>query len=517
MKIFNKLALVGILLTGGLACTDLDEELKDTFTESFDPSNPGFGESENTNVALPNDGLNAAYGALRNGAANHGSYFSVSEVSTDEVVITQKGGDWFDGGIWLNMHRHDFLPTNPGLNGAWNDNYSGIFQCNALLQTGELSANQIAQVRAVRAYFYWRLMDLFGNIKIQLVPGQDVQQTSRQVAYDFIESELQAAIPDLEEARVYGRINRSTAYALLARLYLNSEVYIGSARWQDAIDAADMVINSGLYDLAPDFGDVFSPSNANNAGTIEVIYGIPFDESTDDNDDGTAMTFAQMTLHYPSQLTFDLQQQPWNGYSTLEEFYNSFEDTDARKEASFIVGPQTDLNGNPILDVAFDEADLDGAAVNYTPEINMLAPNGSRQAGARMGKYSFKIGQLPAMDNDYVLLRYGELLLVKAEAAARLAGNWSDATTLSLVNQLRTRAGVSEFTTLSEEEFLAERGREVFQESLRRTDLIRFGRWGDAWWEKPAHGDEFKNIMPIPLDQINAADPAFPLTQNTGY
>ncbi|MFT7056150.1 MAG: hypothetical protein ACJAR3_001781 [Roseivirga sp.] len=119
------------------------------------------------------------------------------------------------------------------------------------------------------------------------------------------------------------------------------------------------------------------------------------------------------------------------------------------------------------------------------------------------------------MDNDYVLFRYGEVLLMKAEATARLNGNWSDATALALVNQVRSRAGVAAFSSMTEGQFLAERGREMFQESIRRTDLVRFNRWGDAWWEKAAHNNANLNIFPIPNDQIQAA--LGTLTQNPGY
>lgn len=269
-----------------------------------------------------------------------------------------------------------------------------------------------------------------------------------------------------------------------------------------------MVINSGQYDLDSDFAAVFAPDNVDN---VEHIFIAPYDEVT-----GSGMNFAQMTLHYPSQLTFDLQNQPWNGYSTLEEFYNSFDANDVRREASFIAGPQTDLNGNPILDVAFDKADPDGAPINYTPAINELAPNGSRQAGARLGKFSFKIGQGNEMDNDYTILRYADVLMAKAEAVARRDANWSNATTLGLVNQIRARAGVSNFSSLTADQFLAELGREFFQESKRRTDLIRFDAWGDAWWEKDGHNDSYKNVMPIPLDQINATQDGS-LTQHADY
>ena len=517
MKYLNKFSYIVALSFLFFSCTDLDESLNSGFTDSFTPNNPGFGESVNVNIPTPADGMGAAFTTLLNGTANHGGYFSVQGIPTDEMVITQKGGDWFDGGIWLNMHVHDFRPTNPGLNGGWGQNYGGIAQVNDLLASGNMDANQTAQLRTLRAYYYWRLMDMFGRIKIITQPGVDSDQVDRPVVFDFVVQELTEALPDLTPTAGYSRITSGAANALLARLYLNGEVYTrpypytpgtGQTFWQEAIDAADEVINSGQYELDSSFESLFGPANVQSP---EHIFIVPFDEST-----GQGMNFAQMTLHYPSQLTWNLAEQPWNGYSTLEAFYNSYDSNDDRQEAFFIEGPQVDAQGNPILDVAFDEADTFGPQVNYTPFINELAPNGSRQAGARMGKFSFKMGQRPDMDNDYTLLRYADVLLMKAEAVARQNSNWSDPTTLLLVNQVRERANASTLTSLTEEEFLAERGREMFQESIRRTDLIRFNAWGNPWWEKPGHSADYKNVMPIPLPQIQATTDGS-LTQHPDY
>jgi len=518
MKYLNRILLVTLTVFVGYACSDLDENLRGDLTSpQEDVNNEGFGNTPNVNGTIPSDGLSAAYATLLNGTAQHENYFTITGVSTDELAITQKGGDWFDGGIWLNMHRHDFRPTNPGINNAWTTTYAGITEANTLLASGSLSANQTAQMRTLRAYYYWRLMDTFGRVKIITTPGGDAPQVDRPAVYAFVISELLAAIPDLGTNNGYSRLNEYSAYAMLAELYLNAEVYTrpypytpgtGTAAWQDAIDAADMVINSGVYDLDSDYASVFAPDNVDN---VEHIFIAPFDQTT-----GTGMNFAQMTLHYPSQLVYDLAEQPWNGYSSLEAFYNSYDATDVRRAANFIEGAQIQLDGNPALDVAFDQADPDGAPVNYTPFINELAPNGSRQGGVRMGKFSFKIGQGNEMDNDYTFLRYADVLMVKAEAVARRDSDWSNATTLGLVNQIRTRAGVSAYTTLDGPEFLAELGREFFQESKRRTDLIRFGAWGNAWWEKAAHSDDYKNVMPIPLDQINATTDGS-LTQHADY
>jgi hypothetical protein len=521
MKDLLRYLLIVTVLFGAVACNDLEEEIEGDFTEAFDVANPGVGIKVNVNKAGPNDGLAGAFSALFAGTATNGGFFQVQELSSDEAVITQKGGDWFDGGVFIQMHIHAFTPQTVSINDAWSNAYNGIFQCNELLEDTDLTDGNVAQLRTLRAYFYWRLMDLFGNVKIvtkiateEDPEAGDAPQATRAEVFDFIESELLAAIPDLPPGRAeYGRVSQGAAYALLSRIYLNWAVYrpglVGG--YQKAIDAADEVINSGVYDLDPNYAAVFAPDNLEN---IEHIFIVPFDEAT-----GTGMNIAQMTLHYPSQLTYRLAEQPWNGYSTVEDFYNSYEAGDERRENNFIEGPQFDVNGNPILDLAFDKADPDGAPINYTPFINEMFPNGSRQGGARLGKFSFKTPQNNDMDNDYPLLRYGEVLLNKAEAIARMNGNnYNDATALALVNMIRERAGVDAFTTMTEGDMLAERGRELFIEALRRTDLIRFGAFGDAWWEKPAHSDAYKNIFPIPQQQMAAtAGTPNPLTQNPGY
>ena len=146
------------------------------------------------------------------------------------------------------------------------------------------------------------------------------------------------------------------------------------------------------------------------------------------------------------------------------------------------------------------------------PQVNELEPNAQRDGGARLGKFSFKQFARNDLDNDYPLVRLGDMHLIRGEAKARMSGSWSDA--LSDVNAIRSRAGVSPLGSLDAESFLAERGREMFMEASRRRDLIRFGKWGDAWWEKPGGQPDHLEIMPIPTEQITAGGG---LTQNPGY
>ena len=521
------------------ACTDLDEMLVGDVGGQLSDTEPGFGSFDGGGAG-PADAIASAYNTLRNsGSANHGGYWSIQSVSSDEMAVTQKGGDWYDGGIWINMHRHTFGPSNGPINGTWTQQYDAIGACNTTLAEAaknNLNANQIAQVKALRAFYYYRLLDLYGRVKILTQSGGDAPQSSRQQVFDFVESELLAALGissvsmsmDLSTSPLTAsknpyRINQFAALGLLAKLYLNAEVYTGTARWAEASIAAGYVIDNGGYvlcgsgcsvtnparrpavdsdeELLEGYAAVFSPNNNNNP---EIIWSIAYD-----NVSGSGMNFSRMTLHYASQFTYNFSNQPWNGYSALEEFYNSYDNADKRKAANFIVGKQLDFEGSAIVDYA-EKTELE---LIYTPEINELEPNASREGGARLGKFSFRQGGQQEMDNDYPIIRLGDMHLIRAEADARNASDWSMA--LTDVNTIRARAGVPALTALTADEFLAERGREMFMEVTRRQDLIRFGKFNKAWWEKSATSDSFRNVFPIPQEQIEASNGT--LTQNTGY
>ena len=347
------------------------------------------------------------------------------------------------------------------------------------------------------------------------------------------------------------RINEYAALGLLSKLYLNAEVYTGTAMWNEAYAAANYVIENGsqyalatasfsgdmgsartmdytvrnlgrlnpaevekesgniyTYDELEGYAAIFA---ANNGDNPEFIWSIQYDETS-----STGMIFAIITLHYGSQFTWNLTYQPWNGYATLQDFYNSYDDpNDRRKESNHIAGVQKTFNGGIVRDYAKDPDDTD-TALDYTPEnTGGVFPNGWRQAGARLGKFSFRQFGTPNMPNDYPIIRLGDVYLMRAEANARMTGDWNNA--LTDVNIIRARAGASALSSIDADGFLAERGREMFQESSRRTDQIRFGKYyaGEDSGKGSTVSPEYKNIMPIPLDAINASNGT--LTQNTGY
>ena len=535
MKTFNKILLGIGLVSLTYSCTDLEEDLVGDLTTDFTVdgvTNQSFSGSAFT----VSDGLTSAFGALRGtGTAGHGGYFSVQSVSSDEMAVTQKGGDWYDGGIWLDIHRHTQTAANGPIKDTWNGGYNAIAQVNNSIQNGNLDANLTAQAKVLRAYLHWRLLDLYGRIRYVDENGTSAQ-LSRSAGFARIEGEILSALgvasvsaamdlsgSALTTGDVKYRINQFAALGILAKLYLNAEVYTGTARWQEAHDAADYIISNSSYRLSDSsvsvpnpskrpavstdaesltgYAAVFSPANYDNP---EIIWSVEYDEAT-----AGGMNFHQMSLHYASQFTYLFQDQPWNGYSALEEFYNSYEDGDARKKANFIVGAQTDFGGSVVVDLASDTQD---PAINYSTSINELEPNAGRTDGARLGKFSFKNFARPDLDNDYPIVRLGDVYLMRAEAKARVAGDWSMAA--ADVNTVRARAGVSALGSITANSFLAERGREMFMESSRRSDLIRFGKWNSTWWEK-TNSDAYRIVMPIPADAIQNSNGA--LTQNQGY
>ncbi|WP_144606862.1 RagB/SusD family nutrient uptake outer membrane protein [Algoriphagus algorifonticola] len=476
------------------SCWELEQEVLDGITPE---------DVANSNNPALIDVLKAsAYSRIVGSWGGHNSIWSIYEVSSDEMAIPQKGADWEDGGLWLRMHRHTWQPSDEAFNNSWAYCYTAIGEINNLIVSYRDVEALTAELRVLRALIYSWLIDSFGNVPI--VTEDDLEgnptNNSRQEVFDFIERSVLENVDLLPKSDTKTTLNYYSAHAILAKLYLNAEVYTGTARWADAKAAADVVI-SGPYSLSANF---FSNFATRNGGSTENILTLPYDENN-----AQGFNLVQMTLHYLSQNTYNLQEQPWNGYASLEEFYNSFDDNDVRKN-SFIVGPQFAADGTRLNDISAEANDPDGPPLTFTPEINMLAPNAFRQAGARVGKFEFASGAASSLNNDYPLFRLADMYLTKAEAAFRL-GQTSEA--LTALNMVRTRAGMPAFTTVTLDTIFEERGREMFAEASRRTDQIRFGKWNQPWWEK-GQSQPFRALFPIPLQQINA-NPN--LTQNPGY
>jgi hypothetical protein len=521
------------LLFFSQSCTDLEEELySDVTADNF------FQTDEELLSAL-----GAAYSSF-GGLGNHGHMWSIQEISSDELVVTTKGGDWYDGGVLLQLHQHTFSPSNGFFNSAWQFMYGGVNTANRLIELfedvkvrtpekEEAASDFIEELRAIRALYYYWLMDSFGNVPLVTSfaaeePPGNADPNQRKIVYDFVESELNAVedlLPLTKDQSTYGRMTKWVVLAIKTKLYLNAEVYTGVAQWQKAVAAATELIDEGPFSLAGTYSTNFA---IDNDGSTENIFVYPYDKVF-----AGGFNWPMMTLHYASRGVYNFTAQPWNGYSTLEEFYNSYVDpaqnpgpqgpvwkglaqtpdtgTQDDRLTNFVVGPQYNPDGSRAIDPSAEATDPDGAPLTFTPEINEIFPNGWRQGGARIGKYEYEIGGTNNMSNDFVVFRLGDIILALAEAKWRI--DPGDGEALALVNQIRERADVDAFGVLNADNLLAERGREMFAEMTRRQDLIRFGQFDDPWWEKTA-SQPHHTLFPIPQQQRDANAN---LVQNPGY
>jgi len=495
------------------SCTDLDPEDSDVVTEEV------FFENGDAYISY----IGKIYPHLQS-LNSFGNYYLIQEVSSDEVVVPQRGRDGFDGGVWIKIHQHDFNMDLPSIYDLWNSCYRGILECNKILQYingKEFPRKWEAEVRVMRAYWYYILLDVFGNIPIVLEhdigPGFIPTTSERSSVFTFVEEELRSNVEFLSrdnDLRTYGRINYYTGQAILSALYLNAREYTGQEYYDECIITCDKIIFSEKYVLEPNY---FNNFTIDNAGSKEIIWAIPYDDQVAH---GFHLVFS--TLHPAHQSTFQLREPPWNMLSVMEDFFHSFESNDRRLEGDgrgygvMLYGLQYDEAGNILMDDSehwYEDNAYDGIprAVFLSPEIRELFPRAGRDDGARISKYEIQKNISYNMNNDFIVYRYAEILLNKAEALWRL--NPNDPNALELVNLIRERAGVEPFIEITTDNLLAERGRELCFEGKRRTDLIRFDAWSESWWEKN-YSEDYKKIMPIPFSYLTGGTN---IKQNPGY
>ena len=446
------------------------------------------------------DFVSPAYDRLKE-VVNITSLMGAQEITSDELCVPVRPA-WYDGGHWKRLHRHEWTKGDPIMWRTWMDLYTGILECNRLmLDLKDLNNPMIdayeAEVIGLRALYYLWLIDLYGNIPLYTDFSTDfksLSNTSRPKVFEFIEAELQStlqSLPPQVDETIYGRIQFYVIKAIQAKLYVNAEVYTGTPQWQKAIDACDEIINSGMYRLENDYFDNFITENSLSS---EIIFSIPFDENIDES-----FNIHMASLHPEHQKTYNMTMSPWNGWCAIEEFYHSYEDGDRRKGSgeypgNFLYGPQFSANGDSLLDAEHEPDDPDGAFVVLSPGITSI-DSVLRQEGVRIGKYEVAPGSGLGLSNDFPVFRFADILLMKAEALMKL-GSQNEA--LALVNQVRFRADLPPLTEITADILLEERGRELFAEMHRRTDLIRFGKFGEAWWEKTA-SEACRTLFPIPV------------------
>lgn len=482
---------IALALLSVSSCTNLEEE-----TFNVIPADQ-FGQTQAQKDAL--------IGPLYGGLGDYFDRFNGLNTVTDEQVVPTRGGDWKDGDAWRRLHEHTWSATadNGQFNGLWTWIYNNITRINRAIDGNKDNAVIVAELRALRAFYHYLALDNFGNVIIasgSVEAGTAADQKTRAQVYAFVEKELLDVYPKISKTvggGSYGRINKYVVDMVLAKLYLNAQVYTGTPQWAKTVQYCDSIISSNKFSLPDDFLSNFSTTNQLSP---ESILSTPFDKSK-----RGGMNMQMRTLHYKSQLTYNLPNAPWNGYCTLAEFYDSFDTQDKRKKM-WLIGQQFAADGTPLKD-----DDVPMIIKKEIPAFEMPAGPAGRLAGARSVKYEIQKSNAGVdQDNDFVIYRLGDAYLMRGEANFRL-NRTSQA--LADVNKIRERAGVPSFTSLTLNDILAERGRELAWEYHRRQDLIRFDQFTKAWTFKGVSA-KTRELYPIPADQL-ALNPK--LKQNPGY
>lgn len=469
--------------------------------------------------------------------------YDYNTLTTDEAIAPIRGGDWYDGGLWKNMYDHTWTPTDTDLYNVWKYLYKVIVLSTRSLETisayshlltAEQRAAYEAEVRALRAMYYYYAMDLFGRVPIVASSSQTTDETvqsERSVVFAYIVKELQESLADLPDGRsaaegdYYGRVTRPVACFLLAKLALNAGIYADDDwtddvrtlgenvyftcdgqqlnAWQACTYYCDEISRSG-YQLESDYTTNFA---VHNESSKENIFVIPMDKMLYTNE----FHYLFRSRHYAHGGAYGgaSENGPCATLHAMHVYGYGTQEADPRLDMNFYTG-RVVVDGSTVM--------LDnGEPLVYMPlavEENLTASPYKQTAGARMKKYevdrtAYSDGRLP--DNDIVLFRYADVLLMKAEALVR---NGEDGS--APYNEVRARVGLQP-RACTLEHLLDERLLELAWEGWRRQDLIRFDQYHKAYdLRSQADGEEtrFTTVFPIPQTCIDLNGR---LRQNKGY
>ena len=512
MKQIYKLTSITVilgLLGGMFSCTNLDETVYDKIPADEFGKKP----SEINAIIAP------IYKTLK--SVWPGDIFLLSEQSGDMAITpTRIGGDWWDGGVHMVLKLHTWEARNGLINGSWNACMSGITTCNQIYATiektdmdADLKERTLAEIRGIRAFWYYILIDYFGNAPLVSdyesteLPGM----STRQQLYDFVINELndiKDVLRDDVTSESYGKFTQGAAYTLLAKMYLNAGVWTGTPNWQGVIDACDTVISLD-YIIEPNWKTNFE---VKNEVSREIILPIAFGK----DDGGNHMH--KRTLHYLDPIALGINIGTWNGVSAQPDYVKQFDDADKRKEGSFLIGPMINPATGEVLITAHARPLIHTVDFNIIPGTIREGMWGevNQEEGARVNKWVFEKGLSNSdQENDFAIFRLADVYLMKAEALIRL--NQDNAEATRLINVIRERGfgnATHNYTSTTLDELLLERRLELAWENSNRQDLIRFGKFLNPGYLRPVTSPAHLLLFPIPEAAWETNNN---LVQNPGY
>lgn len=504
------------------SCSDLTEQILD--------------EKDNSELVKDTSNVESlvapAFSFLRD-LQSRGAGWLVGEVTTDECVFPTRGANW-NNAYYRTLFSHTYTAENSYIKNTWNSYLIGFTRCNVALyymhqmdQTDKVKQyeNEVLFVRTLSMYL---MNDLFGQMPYREYTetnfANDPQYLSRAEIVEKMISTLNEIIPNMKEKGevAYGRVTKAAAQMLLAKIYLNYQVYTGTAptfsdgtaKWDETISLCDDIIGSGKYTLADDYWKLFLSDNADYANSTEAILPIIFDSSLGIG----GIPWVNMTLDYNQFFGNYSSSNLWNGCCTTPEFYATWDQTDSRFSDNrlksqtgfnlgFLHGQQYNAAGQALV------TKDGGRPLIFTPDFSLS--NSTEEQGIRVVKYAPdpSTSYPGASQNDYMYYRLADVYLMRAEAKFR-SGDTSGA--LSDINYLREKRSMPDLTSseLSLDKIYNERGYELYWENSRRNDMVRFNKYTAARTEKTTTDDNYLILLPVPR---SAYDADKNIVQNPGY
>lgn len=563
MKATIKITLLAVAIFFG-SCTDLGEEILD---ESL------TGDTKDTD--LVRGSIAPAYGMLPE-FYRHTRYFAVQEISTDEAILPYRGGrDWGDNGIYIELHQHTYTPVHSNIQQCWDyltrmisRTVTAINVLAPIAETDGEAKTFLAEARGLRAFYNMITLDLWGLAFQKDDPNELSIILRGSEAVDYIKSEFEAVVGDLRTDVGPGRLTQGGVYGLLARLHLNAAVWrdpyaagfdFTNADMDKVIEYANMVINSGQYELSSEYFACFNNENHTNR---ELVFAV---DQRPDLNGHNRMSYFSMSDNFYGNPLFP-RGNGTDGPGITPDFYESWveangavdpAEADARfywermiipadsaiaaedfevnrgiyrglqyglqntgRRLPFIQSPDGRYKIGKLRDWRRAEA---GAYVDFIKEINFTAEGSDYNTGYRVEKYQWSKSSDTGRNKgeaDLVIVRLADLYMMRAEAKLRkgdAAGALDDVNFVRASRTARPELTPEPLAEMNTDILFRERGFEFYWEHQRRTDMIRFGKYEDTWTEK-TDSDVKKRLFPIPQTAIDGAsnNPGY-LVQNSGY
>jgi hypothetical protein len=558
-KIYVFLAVLSLFTVN--SCTNLEEIVLD------ETSATGLSDKQAA------EGIIAPVYALLPNLFQHTNYFALQEISTDEAILPYRGGtDWGDNGIYLAMHRHTYISTDPNLRNTWNLILQGMSRAitaiNSLPTLNDPSSKTfLAEARGMRAYYSLLTLDLFGVVFVKENLGETSKVIRGNEAVEYIKNELLAVEPNLDATVGPGRLSKGAAWGLLARLYLNAafyrDPYAGQLTFKPedmdkVVEYCDKIINSGQYQLSRDYFSIFNDDNHTNK---ELIFAV--DQRADLNGHNRMAYFSLSGDQFPlpaypnangtdgPAITSDYYRTWVNAYAPKDpsvdpRFYKQNLSIYSNPADSCVAAENFNINRGilrgqqyglirrngvflkcpdgkmKVAKLFHDTRNKPTLAVDFTEQVDFTEAGSNYNTGYRVEKYEFSKKSVSGRnfgEADIVIVRLADVYLMRAEAKLRKSNDAASA--LADVNTVRAARNITTpppaLTSMNLDLLYRERGFEFYWEMLRRTDMIRFGKYEDKWTEK-SNTDPNKRIFPIPQTAIDGASnlPGY-LVQNPSY